>query len=174
MRAGTMGPRPAEPLCGPQRRAESSHPASPPPHNSGNPLARGPDRPEEPVALVVGAGGEEERVGRPVVGRSLTELERPQAVDGEHLPFARPELTDELERPVQLRLERADLPVAEVPDEQVAAEAAEAGRRHRKAPWRVQLAVRRDPGEQCAARVELVDEAQALASDVILPVGFLL
>src|SRR5436853_1362851 len=109
-----------------------------------------------------------------VVVRSLTELERPQAVDGQNLAFARPELADELERPVQLRLERADLPVAEVPDEQVAAEAAEAGRRHRKAPWRVQLAVRRDAGEQCATRVELVYEAQALAGDVILPVGVLL
>src|SRR4051812_46193145 len=48
------------------------------------PLSRGlcADRAEEAVLFVVWAGGEEQCVGRAVVGRAVTKLERPQAVDG--------------------------------------------------------------------------------------------
>src|SRR3954453_5547401 len=44
-------------------------------------LRRRRDRPEQPVVLVVGTGGEEERVLGPVVRRPVAELQRPQPVD---------------------------------------------------------------------------------------------
>src|SRR5439155_14665269 len=95
----------------------------------------GRDRPEQAVLLAVRAGGEEECVRRAVVGDcALAELERPEPVDRQDLVAARPQLADELEAAVQLRLERTDLPIAEVADEQVAAEAAEVPGRHGDAP----------------------------------------
>ena len=42
--------------------------------------AQPPDGSEQPMALVVRARGEEQRVGRAVIGRTLAERERPQAV----------------------------------------------------------------------------------------------
>src|SRR5207244_8960925 len=133
------------------------------------------DRPEEAVALAGGAGGEEERVGGAVVGEgSLAELERPQTVDRQHAPSLRAQLPTRLELPGRLPLEGRDLAVAEVADEEIAAEAAEARRSEREAPRRVQLPVGRHPAEQRAARVELVDEAETLAGDVVVAVGVLL
>ena len=81
-------------------------------------LAGGGDGAEEAVRLVVCAGGEEQRARRPVVGRAVAELERPEAVDHECVVVG-PELTVGDELPV-LELVGVDLPVAEVADEQVA------------------------------------------------------
>ena len=67
------------------------------------------------------------------------------------------------EASVRHRLVGVDRPVAEVADEQVAAEAPEVGRRQRKPPRRVQPAALGHAGEQRAVRVVLVDEAEALA-----------
>src|SRR5439155_22407583 len=78
----------------------------------------GRDRAEEAVGLVVRAGGEEQGVGRAVVRRPFPELERPEAVDRQHLPIGRSELADEHEGAVRLRLEGVDLLVAEVADEE--------------------------------------------------------
>src|SRR5581483_4475105 len=130
-------------------------------------LARsGADRPEQAVALVVRARGEEERVGRAVLAMAEPELERPEAVDLDRLsvrlaehPFAR-------ERPVRLRRVGDDPAVAEVADEQVAAEPAEVDRRERQAPGSVQEVVAADAHQKPTARVVLVDEAEAGAGDL--------
>src|SRR5207249_6383543 len=129
---------------------------------------------EEAVILVVGAGGEEERVGRPVVRRSLAELERPEAVDRQRAAVRSSQLAARLEAPVRLALESRDPTVTEVPDEEIAAEAPERGRRHREAPGRVQLPAGRYAPEERPARVELVHEAEPRPRDVVLPVGVLL
>src|SRR5205807_5725082 len=116
-------------------------------------LLRGSDRSEETVHLVVRAGGEEERVRWSIRRRSEPELQRPEAVDRDLLPVRPPQLSAELEAvrlllvvvlapavlaavlgrlPVLLALvlvlqrEHVDPAVAEVADEQIAAEAAEA------------------------------------------------
>src|SRR5205823_12766687 len=51
----------------------------------------GRDRAEEAVRPVVRASGEEQGVGRPVIRRPFPELERPEAVDRQHLPIGRSE-----------------------------------------------------------------------------------
>ena len=99
--------------------------------------------------LLVRAGGEEQRVGRPVVREAaLAELERPQAVDQDRLVIGTPERTDTLVAPVRLRLVGVDLAVAEVADEEIAAEGAEVRRSPSQAPRRVQLATGRDAPEK--------------------------
>src|SRR4051794_21369055 len=86
----------------------------------------GRDLPEQPRALVVRPCREEQRVGGAVIRqRASPEFECPQPVDRQHLVVVRAQLTDEIPAAVELRLIRADLAVAEVADEQVAAEGAE-------------------------------------------------
>src|SRR5436190_18540780 len=109
----------------------------------------GRDRAEEPVRLVVRAGGEEEGV-RVAVRAGVAELECPEAVDRELAPVRIPERAAVLEDPGADLGVGVDPAVAEVADEQVAAEAAERGRRPREAPRRIQLAVLRDPLEGAA------------------------
>src|SRR5205809_6315931 len=77
-----------------------------------------------------------------------------------------------LEVPVRELGVGVDLAVAEVPDEEVAAERAEARGREGDPPRGVELAVLRDAREQRTARVEDVDEAEALT--VLLVVARLL
>src|SRR5207247_8535605 len=119
-------------------------------------------------------GREEQRGRRPVVDGAFTELKRPQAVDAQHLMVACPELADELESPVHLRFESADFTVAEVANEQIAAEASEACRSDGDPPRRVQLPVRRDAAEEGPARTEPVDETVSLPGHVVLALGALL
>src|SRR5256712_9115772 len=126
------------------------------------------DRAEEPVLLVVWTRREEQRVERSVGWAAVSELQRPQPVDRELLSVRGPERADELPCPVRQLLERVDVPVAEVADEQVAAEGAEAGGGHREAPRGIQLAVLRDAREQVPVRVEGVDEAEALAVELVI------
>src|SRR6266536_2994911 len=85
-----------------------------------------------------------------------------------------PQLTAEPELPVGLRLERVDLAVAEVADEEISAEAAEVCRREREPPRRVQQAVLSHAGDQVAGRVEGVDEAEALPGDLVFCILVLL
>src|SRR5207247_1111385 len=59
-------------------------------------------------------------------------------------------------------------------DEEIAAEAPEARRSHRQPPRGVQLPALSDAREQAAGRVELVDEAEALARDLVLGIRVLL
>src|SRR5206468_4980875 len=101
-------------------------------------------------------------------------LQRPQAVDRELAAVARAQRAAMLELAVRHLLVGVDLPVAEVADEQVAAEAAERRRRPREAPRRVQLAVLRHPPEQVAVHAVDVDEAETLAVLLVVTAGLLL
>src|SRR5437870_2254865 len=119
------------------------------------------DRTEQPVHAelglaqpVVWAGGEEERVRGPR-GAVVPERERPEAVHHNRLPVR------VVQRPVvrparAVPPERVDPAVAEVADEQVAAEAAEGPRCERYAPRRVQHTAMRHTRDETALAVELV------------------
>src|SRR2546423_9988030 len=124
------------------------------------------------MRLVVGTGGEEQRAGRPVVP-SLAELERPKPVDRERLAAVVAQLASVGEVPVVLGV-GVDLAVAEVPNEQVAGEAPEGARRQRKAPRSVELAMLGDAAKEIPGGVVDVDEALALACDLVLGVSVLL
>src|SRR4029079_9145648 len=91
------------------------------------------DAAEEPVGLAVRAGREVER-SRSAVAPALRELECPEAVDLERPVVGTPQLAVVHERVRRRLAEGVDVPVAEVPDEQVACERAEARRSHRQAP----------------------------------------
>src|SRR5207249_812443 len=86
----------------------------------------GGQHPEQPVALVVDPGGEEERVARAVVGDSPAERDRPKAVDGDRTVVGAAQLAEEL---AGRGVHGVDAAVAEVADQEVAAEAAEVRRR---------------------------------------------
>src|SRR5256712_9008838 len=124
------------------------------------------DRAEEPVRLVVWTRREEQRAERSVGWAAVSELQRPQPVDRELLPVRGPEHADQLPCPVGQFLVGADVPVAKVADEQVAAEGAEAGGGHREAPRGIQLAMLRDAREPVPVPVEGGDESQALAREL--------
>src|SRR6266576_3155396 len=93
----------------------------------------GVDLAEEPVVLAVRPRGEEQRARRPVVP-TLADLERPEPVDRQRFPARVAELAAVLEVAVAEFGIGVDLPVAEVADEQVAGDAAEARRREREPP----------------------------------------
>src|SRR2546428_3370486 len=126
------------------------------------------DRAEEPVRLVVWTRREEQRAERSVGWAAVPELQRPQPVDRKLLSVRGPERADELPCPVGQFLVGVDVPVAKVADEQVAAESAEGCGGHREAPRGVQLAVLRNAREQVPVRVEGVDEAEALAVELVI------
>src|SRR5262249_30871237 len=67
-----------------------------------------------------------------------------------------------------------DVAVAEVANEYVPAELAEAGWRHRRADRRVEQSARGEAADEVAVGIELVDKAVAHAGAVVLPVGGLL
>src|SRR5437588_11640807 len=150
------------------------------------PLPRQPTRPvaervlspgdgtEEPVRLVVRSSREEERVGWSVVGRAVAELQCPEPVDDQRLTVRCAQLPAVLEVPVrQLRI-RIDVAVAEVANQQIAAEAAEVGGRQRHAPGCVELAVLGHPAHQCPRRVIDVDESKALTVNLVCRCAVLL
>src|SRR5207253_11118547 len=83
------------------------------------------DRAQEPVGFVVRAGCEEQGVGRTVVRRSVAELQGPEAVDRKRLPARVSQFSTALESSVRHFLIGVDLAVAEVTDEQIAAESTE-------------------------------------------------
>src|SRR5438105_8327613 len=123
-----------------------------------------------------GTGGEEESVFRNVARSAVAELQRPQAVDPERRPRGGVELAALLRLALALRareVEGVDRAVAEVADEQVAAERPEACRGQRETPRRVQAPARGDPPEQRARGVVRIDEAMASAGHVIVRGGVL-
>ena len=126
------------------------------------------------MGLVVGASGEEERVRRPVVRGSVAELQRPQSVDHQSPAGSGAQLPGRCERAAGPPPESVDPAVAEVADQQVAAEATEGARCTSDAPGRIQLAAASDPGEQPAVAVEGIDEAEPRPVDVVLAFRVLL
>src|SRR5262249_2716616 len=107
-------------------------------------------------------GGEVQRGGVPRRG-AVAELQRPQAGDGDGAAVGAFELAGE--GVVVPGVVGVDVAVAEVADEQVAGERAEAGRGQGDAPGRVEHPARGHALEQAAAGVEDVDEALAHAGD---------
>jgi len=86
------------------------------------------------VLLVEGAGSEEEGIRRPAGGGAAAEGDRPEAIDLDRRPVGGVERAAVLELvlPVEVRgVEGEDAAVAEVADEEVAAEEAEVARRMR-------------------------------------------
>src|SRR5207248_8283887 len=120
--------------------------------------ALGRDRAEEPVGLVVDAGGEEQGV-RVAVRAGVAELERPEPVDRELAVPRGVERAAMLEVAVPHLLVGVDLPIAEVADEQVAAEAAERRRSQGEPPRGVELPALGDPTDELPVEVIHVDEA---------------
>src|SRR5258708_14503130 len=67
-----------------------------------------------------------------------------------------------------------DPPVAEVADEDVAAEAAEGIRRTRDAPGRIERSAADQASQQMAVGIEHIDESVALACDIVVLLRVLL
>src|SRR5262249_52771481 len=120
------------------------------------------DASEDAVRPVARARGEVQR-GRRTGKAAVAEREPPEAVDPDRPAAGEPEGTVRLPVSVGLPLVRVDLPVAEVADQQVAADAAEHRRRHRHAPRRIERALAGHAAEQVSAGVEHVDEAEPRA-----------
>src|SRR5438105_6439773 len=120
------------------------------------------DRSEEAVSLVVDAGGEEQGL-RVAVRAGVAELERPEPVDRELAVRRDVERAAVLEVAVRHLLVCVDLPVAEVADQQVAAEAAERRRCPGETPRCAELPVLSHPAEELPVEVVDVDNAEAAA-----------
>src|SRR5215467_2457167 len=119
--------------------------------------ARRRDRAEEPVGLVVEAGGEVQGV-RVAVRAGVAELERPETVDSELAVLRGVECAAMREVAVLQLLVRVDLPVAEVADQQIAAEAAERRRGQREPPRGIELPVLGDAAEELPVEAVGVDD----------------
>src|SRR5215213_3364816 len=133
-------------------------------------LAGGLDGAEQAMSLVVNAGAEQQ--GGRVARDAVAEAQPPQALDLDRAAVLVPQSTPEC---AGHRVVRVDAAVAEVPHQQVTAEAAEpAGRRLRQPPRGVQLATADQAAQQVTAGAVDVDEAAARAGDLVLAVGVLL
>ena len=114
------------------------------------------------MGLVVGAGGEEQRSSARCSGWPLPNwiAHRPSIAIGLWSAFL--STPRWCLAPVGMLPEGVDLAVAEVADQEVAAEPAEVRRCESEAPRRIQLAAGRDAPEEVAAHVEDVHEPEAL------------
>src|SRR5207237_10641870 len=113
----------------------------------------------------VDPGGEVE-IARAAGRAVVTRRQGPQPVGDDGLAVLVGDRALEVEA-AALMLEGVDAPVAEVADEQIAAEAAERVRRDGQATGRVQRPARRDAADEAAVAIELVDEAVTGAGDVV-------
>src|SRR5262249_5640000 len=132
--------------------------------------------PEETMTLVVRTCGEEERGLWSVVRPTQTKDKRPEPVDLDRWSLRGPKPA---EKGAGALVEGIDRAVAEVADQQRAAEYAESrvgsvG----QTPWRVQRGLsgmaRDQSRERVGHRIEDVDEPVARASRVVVPLGILL
>src|SRR5437899_12591563 len=116
----------------------------------------GHDFPEQPVRLADGPCREEEggvRSGR----RAVTERDGPEAVDRERLAAGAVKLATLLRLAVTLGLlevERVDVAIAKVSDEQLAAQLPKVGRANGQPPWRIEPPSRGPARDHTPARVE--------------------
>src|SRR5471032_1957 len=103
---------------------------------------------------------------------AVTELQRPQAIDHQRRAGA---VADGAQQLAGSDVKGVDLAVAEIAHQQIIAEGAEVGRRHRQAPWRVQHAAwHYQVLDQGAAGIKLADHAQACTLHLDLARGVLL
>src|SRR5262249_3651047 len=125
---------------------------------------------KEPVGLVLGPGGIVERLG--IAGRrAVAEREAPDILNHERMARAFAQSTELL---AAGWVEGVDAAVAEVADQQVAAEGSKARRREHHAPRRVEVAARDEAAVEVTVGLEDVDKAVARAGLVIVGVGVLL
>src|SRR5215218_5562402 len=125
----------------------------------------GDDLPERTRGFVVRSRREEELVVQPVVRRVAAEGDRPQAVDGDPLAGAVPELAVVVPL-LAVPAIRVDPAVAEVADEEIVAEPAEVGWRPGEPPRRVQPTVGRDPPEEGAICRERIDDTASVTGEL--------
>src|SRR6266545_6031340 len=133
-------------------------------------LAFGLNFPNQTVRLVTGTGREIQHVIVMVLVVAA-ETQGPQTADRDGVSLGIRERTQERAR---ARMERVDAPVAKVADEQRAAECAEMLWRQRKAPRRIQWAVRSEALQQMPVQIEQVNETVAGAGFVIFELRRLL
>src|SRR5439155_20299362 len=98
---------------------------------------------------------------------AVAELERPEPVDRDRLVAPGPKLAFVFE-PAVLVPVRVGPSVAEIADEQIAAEASERARGPGETPRRVQQSPSCDPCLEVSGEVVGVDEAQALTGQLVL------
>src|SRR5579859_7404432 len=93
------------------------------------------DHTEETISLLVNAGGEEELVGLPCLP-TKAEHQRPQTINDNRLASLIGELAEER---ASIGIERIDVSIAEIANQQVMAELAKGIACESQTPWRVQL-----------------------------------
>src|SRR6516164_7380071 len=122
---------------------------------------------EEAVRFVVGAGGEKERLARPST-TVVPEYKAPQPIDDDRSSGG----FGQRAKGVAVRwIERIDLAVTEISDQQLAGgHVTEASRRReRHAPGRVERAPRGETVQVVAGKIECVHDAIPRARDIVVP-----
>jgi hypothetical protein len=125
---------------------------------------------EEAVLFVVDTGGEEQSVGRSGT-RIVAEGERPQAIDGNERVVGIPHPADEF---VGEAVEGGDPAAAEIADQNGVAEFTEIARGPNNSPGSVKPVAVLQVADVLAAGSEEFDEAEAIATDGVVPRGVLL
>src|SRR5262245_53358396 len=129
---------------------------------------------ERTVCLTVRAGREAQLIRGSRSG-VVTEGDAPEAVDHDRLlPGVAQNAGRGESQEIVGHVERDDLAVPEVADQELAARRAEPRGRNREPPGRVELAARADAGEERAVGVEHIDDAQALSVNLLDPADVLL
>src|SRR6266404_6517152 len=104
------------------------------------------DESEQAMRLIGNSCRKEQLICPSVIRRAGSESQGPQSVDRQRIPFG----IDHLPVEAAARgVERVDASIAEIPDQQLAAELAEVYRRQRQAPRRVQRSEERRVGNEC-------------------------
>src|SRR6266478_5085247 len=120
------------------------------------------ERAEQAVLFAVYARREVQRVR--AGGQRTPELESPQSLDHDCMPARIAQLSEQL----PVGAESADTPVAEVTDENIAAESAEGVRGARLAPRRIERTPRGEAPQQVTVGIEHVDETVTFACDIVV------
>src|SRR5262249_38762373 len=117
---------------------------------------------KQAIGLAVGAGCKIKRFGVGVLAAAQGQC--PQPVDNDRLAVAVSECTPE----IPVRIECIYLPIAEIADEDIAAESTKGERSPRNTPRRIQWSAAREALEQISIGVVDVDEAIARTSYVVV------
>src|SRR6266702_8112042 len=112
---------------------------------------------EETMCFTINTSSEEECIGG-TCGCSITELQGPQAIDHDGIAFLVSELTAKC---TSIWIERIDVTIAEVTDQQVITELAEIIGSHGQAPGRVEFTTRNEATNQMPIVVKDIDKAMA-------------
>jgi hypothetical protein len=122
------------------------------------------------VYFVIGPGRPVQRVGL-LRKNAVAKLHSPESIDVYGLVVCVAQSAEEL---ALARPEGVDRAVAEIADQQCAAELSEARRRKRESPWRVENPVTCDSTDEVPLRIEDVDEAETWSLLLFVAAGLLL